>query len=58
MKFCTQVPKTCMYKRLALDFHLFALIGSWTREFQKLHKIQPISIKYLSNLQFFEENGS
>ena len=24
MKFCTQVPKTCVHKRFILDFHLFA----------------------------------
>ena len=24
MKFCTQVPRTCVHKRLVLDFHLFA----------------------------------
>ena len=24
MKFCTQVPRTCVCKRLGLDFHLFA----------------------------------
>ena len=24
MKFCTHVPRTCVHKRLVLDFHLFA----------------------------------
>ena len=24
MKFCTQVPRTCVHKHLVLDFHLFA----------------------------------
>ena len=24
MKFCTQVIRTCLHKRLLLDFHLFA----------------------------------
>ena len=54
MKFCTQVPRTCMHKTLALDFHLFAQIWSWTTfEFQTVYKIQPIYIRYLPNLQFF-----
>ena len=26
MKLCTQVPKTCVHKRLVLDFHLFAFL--------------------------------
>ena len=28
------------------------------REFQTVHKIQPINIRYLPNLQFLKENGS
>ena len=58
MTFCTHVPRTCVHKRLILDFHLFAQIGSYMREFQTVHKIQPINIRYLPNLQFFKENGS
>ena len=27
MKFCIQVPRTCVDKRFVLDFHLFAQIG-------------------------------
>ena len=55
MKFCTQVARTCVHKRSVLDFHLFALIGTYRREFQTVHKIQPINIRYLPNLQFFKK---
>ena len=44
-----------MHKRVILDFHLFAIkIGSQTREFQTVHKIQAINIRYLQNLQFLK----
>ena len=40
MKFCTQVPRTCVQKRVVLDFHLFVLkIRSQMHEFQTVHKI-------------------
>ena len=58
MTFCTHVPRTCLQKRLILDFHLFARIRSQRCEFQAVHKIQPINIRYLPNQQFFKENGS
>ena len=53
MKFCTQVPRTCLHKRLVFDFHLFAYIGRQRFEFQTVHKFQPIHRKYLLNLPFF-----
>ena len=58
MKFCTQVPRTCVHKRLVFDFHLFAEIGRKRCEFQTVHKFQPIHIKYLLNLHILQKNGS
>ena len=57
MKFCTQVARSCVHKRLVFDFHLFAKIGRKRREFQTVHKFQPINIRYLLKLHFFF-NGS
>ena len=50
MKFYTQVLRTCVHKHLVLDFNLFASIRTETSEFQAIHKIQPINIRYLPNL--------
>ena len=41
---------TCAHEPLVLDFHLFACIGSYRREFHAVHKFQPIIIRYLPNL--------
>ena len=49
MKFFTQVPRTCVDKSLVLDFHLFAKMESKRPEFQTVHKIQLINIRYLPN---------
>ena len=53
MKFCTDIPRTCVHKRLVLDFHLFAWIGFQRRKFHTVHKIQPMNIRHLPNLQIF-----
>ena len=55
MKFCTQVPRTWLHKRLVFDFHLFAQIGRWRREIQTVHKFQPLNIRYLLNLHFLQK---
>ena len=55
MKFCARVPRTCLHKRLVLDFSFICLNRAL---FQTVHKLQPINIRYLTNLQFFKENGS
>ena len=57
MKLCRQILKTCVHKPVILDFNLFAQIGSYRHEFQTVRKIQPIDIRYLTNLQFLKENG-
>ena len=43
MKFCTQVPRTCLHKRLVFDFH------------NSVHKFKPINIRYLLNLHFLKK---
>ena len=49
MKFCTQVPRTCVHQPLSLSFSFYLI------EFHTGHKIQPINIKYLPNLQFLSK---
>ena len=42
MKFCTQVPRTCVHKRLVFDFHLFAKSG-----------VRGVNFRQYTNLNLF-----
>ena len=47
MKFCTQVTRTCVHKRLVLDFHLFAYTSfQWTEDEQGF-QIQYLTLQGL-----------
>ena len=56
VKFCTRAEQTC--RNLQSQIFICLLKSAMRCEFQTLQKFQPINIRYLSNTQFFKENGS